>query len=325
MEIPGVGPAIERVAAMRAHFWEQEPKILTAVWGLFRHWREFKPYWTLALIVAATVVIEGVIAYKANTEYIGWVQGGRIVGLTALLAGVVVLVNLVPITALSFHYSLSGKRTRLKFMTVGALVATIFGFNFLSLIPGTGEAEGSKASLISQWRIEERMKDPKFRHELQGKLDMFLWYYHDLLGETLSAEEWEDLNQEFRAVLSGLAPNDEPSAFEILDRGPWLGVIYYHSDATCNLDKPAGAGAVDAENAAVLPGYSLLAVAFKNTEDVRRVTLQQVQERPDYEELDPLEVVDYVNSASILYEWDEALDDLVANTDCRSLLHDRGS
>ena len=112
MEVPGVGPALERVEAMRAHYWEHEPKISEALWGLFRHGlTRYRPYWSLVSIVVATVIIEGIINYEDNTSYIPLLEAARIVGITALLAASITLLNLVPVTALAFQYSLSGKNT----------------------------------------------------------------------------------------------------------------------------------------------------------------------------------------------------------------------
>ena len=175
LEIPGVGPAIERVAAMRAHYWYEEPKILGAVWGPFRHWKKFRPYWTLALIVAATVIIEGVISFGENNRHLQPADAVGIILATALLAGIEGLANLVPITALSFHYSLSGKRTRLRCMTLGAVIALI-GYKLSSFEEAHEAGAGKIPSFVSSWRLEKRMGQPGFRDELRDKMDIFLWY-----------------------------------------------------------------------------------------------------------------------------------------------------
>jgi len=324
LEIPGVGPALERVAEMRAHFWEHEPKISRSIWGLFRHWKEYKPYWTLALVVAATVVIEGVIAFEDNTRFIEWIEAGKIVGSAALIGGFVVLANLVPITTLSFHYSLSGKRTRLRFMTVGALVATMLGFyvpSLASLSESIENGAGRVPSYLSRMRLENRLKDPGFRKELQDKIDVFLWYY---INKNMDQEQ---MNENFRSLLMGLVPNDESDAFEIIERDKWAAVVYYHNEAECilndqqiQIDKDLVVEQVEESK------YSLLAVVVKNT-DLRKMSkLQDLPDNLEFEDFDTLEdteklnVIAYVNNRQIFYQWDESLDNYIDQPECRASL-----
>jgi TM2 domain-containing membrane protein YozV len=323
LEIPGVGPAIERVAAMRSYFWEKEPRIGSAVWGLFRHWKDFRPYWTLALVVAATIVIEGVIAWRDNNQYIEPLDAGLITAVTALLAGVVVLVNLVPITAVSFHYSLSGRRTTLRFMTVGAVIATVFGYAISSKIEERSHdpAAGKIPSFVSSWRLEERMENPDFRNDLTKKMDIFLWYFHDL------DEDAATVNADFRNLLQGILPNDETDALEFIDRGDWGVVVYHHLNGTCHLENPDGSAEQTETSPEILPTYSLLAFVFKNTEDMKWATLDYIRNDPQYEGLDPLSVdplgvIDLVSSADIYYQWSDDLSERIANPECQSLLLD---
>jgi len=311
LEIPGVGPAIERVAEMRAHFWDHEPRIGSAVWGLFRHWKQFKPYWTLAVIVAVTIVIEGVITYESNNQFIDLTDTVEIVGITALLAGALILLNLVPITALSFHYSLSGKRTRLRFMTVGALIATLVGYTSSSFIQTRADGAGTNPSPISAWRLEKRMEHPDFREQLAVKADVFLWYY---INEDFDADV---MNEDFRNLLLGLAPNDESSAFEIVENDEWAAVLYHHSNGKCNLTVWG-----DEIDPALVPKYSLLAFVIKNTELVQRAKVDEFMNNPVYEDSDLLEMVNFVSSKHIFYSWDDFLSDYIVNPDCHSLLYD---
>ena len=323
LEIPGVGPAIERVAAMRSYFWENEPRIGSAIWGLFRHWKDFRPYWTLALVVAATVVIEGVIAWGDNNQYIDPLDAGLITTVTALLAGVVVLVNLVPITAVSFHYSLSGRRTTLRLMTVGAVIATVFGYTISSKIEERSydPAAGKIPSLVSSLRLEARMENPDFRNDLTKKMDIFLWYFHDL------DEDAATVNADFRNLLQGLLPNDEADALEFIDRGDWGVVVYHHLDGACHLESPDGSAEQTETSPEILPTYSPLAFVFKNTEYLKWARLDYIRNDPQYEGLDPmivdpLGVIDEVSSASIYYQWSDDLSEWIANPECQSLLLD---
>ncbi len=296
LEIPGVGPALDRVAEMRSYFWDHEPKVGSSFWGLFSRWKDYKPYWTLALVVAVTVVIEGVVSFNDNSDFIKNDEAAYIIGIVALIAGIVVLVNLVPLTTLSFHYSLSGKRTRLRFMTVGAVAATILGYQIPSM-PSPTEALDSKGrkteatkdyagklpSLLSGMRLDERMKDREFRTELIEKMDVFLWYYVNL-----QIDEAE-LNKDFRNLLAGLTPNDEADAFEIIEHENWAAVLYYDGTGTCSLQEQE-----DPEKPS--PKFSILAIVKKNTAEVMLAKLDELMARPDYEDIDVLDIVDYVSS-----------------------------
>lgn len=315
LEIPGVGPALERVAEMRAHYWENEPKISSSAWGLFRHWKDYKPYWTLALVVAATVVIEGLISYDANTRFIEPTGSLWIVVVAAIIAAIVVLVNLVPITALSFHYSLSGKRTRLRFMTVGAVVATIVGFyipSFTIQEEGTKEYAGKIPTLISKMRLDRRMKDPEFRNELIVKMDVFLWYY---INENIDEKV---MNEDFRNLLVGLAPNDESDAFEIMEFDDFAVIVNYNDDPNCKFKDEAGV-----EIPAM--GYSLLAFIEKNTDEVKMQKLQVYGDLQYLTDEEVLEVVSHVSNKNINYSWTEDLNRYVEDPNCRVLICDEGA
>ena len=335
LEIPGAGPALERVAAMRAHFWQHEPKISRSIWGLFRHPKQYKPYWTLTLVVAATVVIEGFIAYENNTQFIELTEAAMIVGIAALMAGFIVLANLVPITTLSFHYSLSGKRTRLRFMTVGALVATILGYNtsLTSLTSSTPLAEqgesaaGKIPSFLSRKRLENRMKNPVFRTALRSNMDVFLWYY---LNEDIDQAQ---MNEEFRRLLIGIMPNDESDAFEIIERDEWAAVVYYHAEAGCNFDdqKISSDQSLEIDQDVLveqveLPKYSPLAVVVKNTGLLKLAKLQYLPEHLEFEDFEMLEdnkkldVIAYVNDRMIYYQWDKFLNTYIDQPACHTSL-----
>ena len=234
LEVPGVGPALERVAAMRAHYWEHEPKVLAAYWGLFRHaFTHYKPYWGLASIVLATVVIEGFISWEDNTSYIEYDEAALIVGITALIAAGVTLFNLVPVTALAFRYSLSGKTARLRFMILGALLATYTG-HLVSKDQVLTDGEGQAPSFLSAMRLDERMQNPEFQGQLKERLEFFLNYY---VG---SGNTPNYMREKLGSLLQGIAPNDEIIAFGIINAANWIGVSRYHTLGECSLNPYTG-------------------------------------------------------------------------------------
>jgi hypothetical protein len=310
LEIPGVGPALERVASLRAHYWENEPKIRSAFKQLFLQARtQYKPYWGLAGIIAATVIIEGVITFEDNTSYIPPLGAVEIVGTAAVVAAVVALINLVPITALSYHYSLSGNRRRLGFMTVGALVATITGYagnDFFFSEDARNPGSGTLPSYLSAQRLAKRMQDPAFGEELLVKMDVFLNYY-------INTEIPEEvMREDLGNLLVGIAPNDEPSAFGVLVSDRWAGILYHHAGAGCSSEG--------------YNNFSLLAVVSIPTEEQRITELELLAN----DENNPiLDVVDYIARKEIYYSWNDVpevpggLHEYITSEDCQSLIGDR--
>lgn len=232
-EIPGVGQALGRVDAMRKLYWEKEPNVMGAFIGLFmRAGKEYKPYWGIASIVFATVIISGLMSYDVNSAYIEPYVAAEIVVFTAVFAAIVILVNLVPVTALSFHYSLSGKTTRLGFMTLLAIIATVIGFKADQMLSSEEINDGSGAipTYLSSTRLDERMKNTDFQNELRKKMTFFLSYYtehttSDPLGYVLSD------------LLSKLAPNDESTAFGVIVRDRWMAITYHHDKGKCFINR----------------------------------------------------------------------------------------
>ena len=302
LEIPGVGPALERISALRAHYWEHEPKIGRAFFGLFRQaGSEYKPYWSLASIVMATVIIEGVITIPDNT-YIEWYTVVGIVAITAVFAAVVTLINLVPLTALTFHYALSGKRTRIGFMTVAALIATVAGYTG-STLQENQSGGGNLPSYLSELRLEERMKNPDFRWELVKKMDVFLNYYISAGFDDAT------MRTELGNLLKSLAPNDESDAFGIIDSDRWAGVLYHHDEALCGTQG--------------FNNYSLLAVVYKPSVEERIVALNKLDAD---ENVDVFELIKRMNEKNIAYSKSQIpleLYDHILSEDCRTLICDK--
>lgn len=200
-------------------------------------------------------------------------------------------------------------------MTVGAVVATILGYyipSFYYAEEGEKEHVGKAPTLLSEMRLDERMKDPEFRNKLIERMDVVLWYY---INEGVDEGQ---MNDDFRNLLVGLAPNDESDAFEIIEYADVAEVVYYNDDPNCKF--------ID-ENGVKDPakGYSLLALVLKNTDDVK---LQKLQEYGDFQYLNEeqiLEAVDYVSRKNIHYSWKESLNQYEEDPNCRVLICDEGA
>ena len=329
LEIPGVGPALERVAAMRAHYWEHEPKVLEALWGLFRYARtRYRPYWSLVSIVIATVIIEAILNFEDNTNYIDTIDTVRIVGITVLIAAGITLLNVVPVTALAFHYSLSGKSTRLKMMTVGALAFTILGYAGSTYFDKK-DGSGAIPSKLSAMRLDSRMTDPKFRREIRSRLEFFLNYY--VGSKTTESKMQEQLSM----LMQSIAPNDEAVAFGVTAYENWRSVQYYHSNGACFTHPDTGI-LMDAKQLSkvtlelegteyeIPQPYSLLAVIRKLSPDEEEVRLNELRA----EGKSWLQVAKAMDEKVVYYSWQDLPDwqqyffgDAILEA-CRALLCD---
>ena len=324
-EIPGVGQALGRVEEMRKLYWEKEPNVIGAFWGLFRRaGKEYKPYWGIASIVFATVVINGLMSYEENSEYIDTFVAAKIVLFTALFAGIVILINLVPITALSFHYSLSGKTTRLGFMTLLAIMSTVLMYTTANLRSHEHGGTGSVPTYLSGARLEERMKDTEFQEELKKRITFFFSYYVE--QNTPEQEQSAVLSD----LLSNLAPNDESSAFGVIVEEKWTAILYHHSKGQCYTikDTPANfarrifnAENLDNEQKAlnqyvkgdettpdiyeyISEPFSILAIAPRFTSQEKSANILELINK-HYDE--PLLIAKGINRKKVYYTWANAV------------------
>ena len=259
-EIPGVGQALGRVDAMRKLYWEKEPNVLGAFKGLFmKAGKEYKPYWGIASIVFASVIISGLMSHEVNLAFIDPYVAVKIIGFTAMFAAAVILVNLVPVTALSFHYSLSGKTTRLGFMTLLAIFATFSGFigekklvTVIEFVFGdefsteeTTDGSGAIPKYLSRKRIDERMKHADFQKELKKRMAFFLGYYMEPKTTEIEIDQKPveiELREVFSDLMSKLAPNDESTAFGVFVEDEWLAIVYHHDNGQCYIPMKKVAG-----------------------------------------------------------------------------------
>jgi TM2 domain-containing membrane protein YozV len=296
MEIPGVGQSLERVAAMRALYWNKEPSVFGAFKGLFfRGLKEYKVYWVIASVVMATVIINGILSYEVNTDHIETLMAVQIVGWTAFISAIAVLINLIPITALSFHYSLSGKTTRLGFMTVVAISATILGY-----LGNEKRLDGSnlEPSMLSAARIHERMKDTEYKSLVKAKMTFFLGHYMDFpirqheafidedgnyvdeagkpLDDANNPIDEATMGKVFRELVGGIAPDDEKEAFGVIVEDRWIAIVYHHNSGQCRISSTdATLGSYrqiepvipDPEVAVSSGPLDILAVGYRPTEE----------------------------------------------------------
>ncbi|MDJ0911007.1 MAG: TM2 domain-containing protein [Woeseiaceae bacterium] len=224
LEVPGFEQALDRVAEMRQYYWENEPKLGTSLWGMIRRARsEYAPFWKIAGIIALAVVIDSVLSFEDDYSPYLSVGDAAIVITThvVFIVGAVLLI-LSPLSALSFHYSLSGKRVRLRVLTVAALV----GIGVMMWVGVKIERGDDVPAVLSEQRLELRMEYENFARALHDNIGMFLSYYPlgfsaeappgqqcfvEIGDEHCAPTEW------LREVIKGVAPNDESEAFRLVD------------------------------------------------------------------------------------------------------------
>jgi len=322
-EIPGVGQALGRVDAMRKLYWEKEPNVMGAFKGLFlRAGKEYKPYWGIASIVFATVIISGLMSWEVNSASIEPYVAAEIVVFTALFAAAVILVNLVPVTALSFHYSLSGKTTRLGFMTLLAIIATVSGYAGDKKFSSDGS--GSIPTFLSATRLDERMKNPDYKKLLKEKMSFFLGYYME------QKTKEPELQKVFSDLISKLAPNDESKAFGVyFEQDKWLAIVRHHSGAKCLISDETGIRKIryrkiqsdeDKKRA-----FSVLAVAYKPTKESDEAYIKRLI---DEGKKSPLEMIKLIDKKILYYSWidvksfKKSISFFVPDKECQKLIDD---
>lgn len=251
LQLPGVEPALEHVRQMKAYYWEHEPSLRTPFLRVFTRARtEFKPYWKIVGLMMLAILLDLVWSFEENyTPYINFGDAAFIIIFQIVVCGYAVLIFLSQLSALSFHYSLAGKRIRLRFLTVAALAVTGASFGlgiWFSNMPGW-------VPFLSEVRLEERMKDEEFQHAVVDYSSMFIMYYRpeepDPEEMPLKPEQKRICNDPIsmnscmhtewlRELLGGIAPNDENNAFQVFDAKleqddqptAWRGVRYLTVD-----------------------------------------------------------------------------------------------
>jgi len=225
--LPGIEEALDRVVEMREYYWRNEPKFSGSLIGMITRARtEYKPYWKIVGLMALAIVLDAFFSFSDDyAPHLGMEDAMAIIVFHLLLTLLAVFLVLSPVSALSFHYSLSGKRIRLRVLTVVALVligATFFGGRVLVREPGF-------VNLLSDMRLSSRMENEEFQSALSESVSMFLFYSYykpgypnrDSLGMVCRKGDDEmppcEPTNKLRELLKGLTPNSENQAFEVVD------------------------------------------------------------------------------------------------------------
>lgn len=289
LELPAVEDALEHVQRMKAFYWENEPPVRTPGIRVFtRATTEFRPYWRIVGLMVLAILVDFAFSYSDDYEpYLTLESASTTIAAQIIFCAYAVLVLLSQLSAVSFHYSLSGKRIRLRFLTLVALALTgLFTWVAMDLENDPGEV-----SILSDWRLTDRLENPEFQAELANYSSMFIRYYEppvaDMDKSFVKAEEstvcdtFEKRNlcqptQQLRKVLKGIAPNNESEAFQVFDtwhgagenRTLWRGVRYNTSDerfvvaaasgsTLCQYYKPESEQLID-ECSPILNGFASL-------------------------------------------------------------------
>lgn len=228
--IPGIDFAMRQYDRLRAYYFEHEPTIFGSGLGVIvRALTEYRPYWNFVGLLTAVLVIDIAVSYgDTYPPYLSVGDAAEVLAIQILFVCLITMSVLVPLTAVSFRYNLSGKRRRLRVLSVIALAVTALA------VWGGIEAErhDGEPSLLSRDRIELRMEKPDFREALGDTMQMFLVYQTFLGNTSAEATKSAELTSKFQKLLQGIAPDDEAEAFavtrydDVLSQKSWLGVRY---------------------------------------------------------------------------------------------------
>jgi hypothetical protein len=246
LELPGIEDALDQVKAMKTWYWHNEPLLRAPFLRVFtRATTEFRPYWNIVGLMVLAILVDLAFSWGDDYgDYLNISNAWWIVLLHVFINAYAVLIFLSQLSALSFHYSLSGKRIRLRILTLVALAMTGLSFYlFVDISDDPGQV-----SLLSSERLALRMQDREFQQALVDNSSMFILYYESplfappedpvaddpmLCGNVLTRNECPP-TEWLRELLNGLAPNDESQAFEVFDgwlpegesASAWRGVRY---------------------------------------------------------------------------------------------------
>lgn len=224
-KLPGIEDALDRFREMKQYYWDHEPLLRTPLLRVFTRARtEFAPYWKIVGLIVLAILIDLIFSFEDDYgPHLGLSEAWGVILGHVLINAYAVLILLSQLSALSFHYSLSGKRVRLRIFTLVALAMTGLSFAvYMDLRNDPGEV-----SMLSEQRVSLRMKDDEFLQRLLETSEMVILYYPSALNDPSPSEHslCRDIRQRnecqptqrLRELLKGIAPNDETGAFHVFD------------------------------------------------------------------------------------------------------------
>ena len=241
-KLPGIEDALDRFREMKQYYWDHEPPLRTPLLRVFTRARtEFAPYWKIVGLIVLAILIDLIFSFEDDYgPHLGLSEAWGVILGHVLINAYAVLILLSQLSALSFHYSLSGKRVRLRIFTLIALGMTGLSFAvYMDIRNDPGEV-----SLLSEQRVSLRMKNDEFRDRLLETSEMVILYYPLALDDPEAEPDsvcWDMQQrneclptQRLRELLKGIAPNDETGAFHVFDAvyddgfttTAWRGVRY---------------------------------------------------------------------------------------------------
>jgi hypothetical protein len=241
-ELPGIENALDRFREIKQYYWDHEPPLRAPLLRVFTRARtEFAPYWKIVGVIVLAILIDLIFSFEDDYgPHLGLNEAWGIILLHVFINAYAVLILLSQLSALSFHYSLSGKRVRLRVLTLIALAMTGLSFAvYMDLRNDPGEV-----SMLSEQRVSLRLQDGDFLQPLLETSEMVLLFHPTTLGDTEPKRDqicvdFKERNhckptQRLRELLKGIAPNDETGAFHVFDawyddeikKTAWRGVRY---------------------------------------------------------------------------------------------------
>ncbi|GEM_PF-2762729 len=221
--IPVIEDVLDRTIEMRKFYWENEPNLGGSIIGMLTRARtEYAPYWKIAGLMTIAIVLDAFFSFGSDyAPHLSFGDAIFIIILHIYFVIQAVLFVLSPVSAMSYHHSLSGKKARLRVLTIIALALIALTFT----ITKDYERTPGEVSLFPGWRLDARMEQPTFQADLAEITTMYLFYSYlkSSYPNAASSDPECKLNsncgptKKFRDLVAGIAPNTEKEAFEVFD------------------------------------------------------------------------------------------------------------
>jgi hypothetical protein len=227
--IPGIDFATIQFEKLRSFYFHNEPTVSTSGLGVFtKAFGEYRPYWNFIALLSAVLLIDIAMTYgDTYPPYLDITDAISVLTFQIVTVTLITMMLLVPVTAISFRYSLSGRIWRLRLMSVISLMLVGTAIWFGPQL----ERDDPNPSMFSMLKIDLRMSKADFRDKLTETAVMFFLYHH-----FNQSTESESLTADLRNQLQGIAPDSEAKAIGvklITHRklgDPWLVMTYNDTD-----------------------------------------------------------------------------------------------
>ena len=221
-----VGGALRLSHAFHEHYRQHRPRPVWVYWvypvyaivGSLTSQsvrKEIRLHLQVLGAIVALLLVDAFSDYiRVHRDYLSPLDSATILLSQFVVMLFLVLGYMMPMTTTAYMLDLSGRRTTVRAMVLLSLVLSI------PVVTAVYIHASQTVSLHSRAVLRARMRKPEFRRDLREFSSMFLdhWATKDVQLPKVGEVPIEDpqLTKDFRRLLSGMMPSDEPNAFRVM-------------------------------------------------------------------------------------------------------------